>query len=785
MKFFTRIIVAFITLSLMPFQIFLKNDGDFNFNIEDVNTSSIITNASIYDTQVKSLFNSLSSGTINDLFIDNYYEGVYFSNLRENIGNNRYGSCSYVALGMLLSFYDSYWNDLFIPEEYDVEPTSVFTTYPSADFAFPSFYAESPGILFEPTDEVDSLSLDDYSLYISKNSNNYFQCQLLSLSQSYFGTAKFENEFTSFGMTFTDLSRFLGHYLYDYRNFNTSQVVISSCNDKTLVRSYAIEKIKKGIPVILRSESPSLGGHAFIAYDYDEANDEIYVHTGWRDEYSGKTLTHVSLSSTGFTMLSDAISLDILMPSSFSFNYHSTLGDNGTSRNFIFPQDIKILSGNYRDELPTFTWKSAYNEKWVEEYNPYFNFSILNSSSYQTFEVKRIKLNKITLSEAQWNNVLNNYTTSYYTYVELDSDIYPYWDDYYAKKSFEKPIEYNQLPQIKPNEYGFSDSYPSDETTKNSFVRHTASHNFNFETRRFRVGYIHDEYIVMSPIRDGFKEAFIEYRFDYAVTRIDVEIAHWRSSSYEQLTSSTGKASIQYYWENRWVDKFDLLSSASDIPTDRNSHAFFKIEFKNPVYRVRFHAQTFAANTNADNRGRICIGNMAFYPSEYNLPLSGGELDYNTSLWAGVPSKNNNCYAYALNNQTKPGTSDIWWKQQPGEYAGNMCKNYDKTNLVNAVLSDFAKYNSTFGTTLLFYEIGKHEKCPSGTYKVALVSFSGDYHWYRQDADGYWSHKPGTSPVRRSDTLGKIILDPELASRGNYTTFIGYFVVSPWGHMYE
>lgn len=60
----------------------------------------------------------------------------------------------------------------------------------------------------------------------------------------------------------------------------------------------------------------------------------------------------------------------------------------------------------------------------------------------------------------------------------------------------------------------------------------------------------------------------------------------------------------------------------------------------------------------------------------------------------------------------------------------------------------------------------------------------GDYHWYRQDADGYWSHKFSTSPVCRYDDSEKLILDPELANRGRYTRFIGYFAVSPWGNMY-
>ena len=44
---------------------------------------------------------------------------TFFYNLRTNFGYNQYGSCGYVALGMLLSYYDSYLNDELIPENYD------------------------------------------------------------------------------------------------------------------------------------------------------------------------------------------------------------------------------------------------------------------------------------------------------------------------------------------------------------------------------------------------------------------------------------------------------------------------------------------------------------------------------------------------------------------------------------------------------------------------------------------------------------------------------------------
>jgi hypothetical protein len=764
---FKSIIVALATLFSLP-----SFDNANNSNNKD--NSTFISNASILDSNVKDVFNSLNSGSYDDVYINDYYQGVYFSNLNENIANNSHGTCSYVTIGMLLSFYDSYWDDSFIPEEYDVVSTSDFKTNSSGDFSIQSFYVESPGILFEPSSEVDSLSNKNYLNYCLSNCDTYFQSKLISLSQSYYGETKFENESNPFGMTFSDITGFLGYYLYDYLKLNTSQVVIETCNDSKNVKSYVIDKIKNGVPVILRSKSSTLKGHAFIAYNYDEKSDEIYVHTGWRDEESNKTLTHVSLSSTGFNELIDAISLDVKMPSSISFNYYSTSGSKGTSRNYIIPQDIEIASGNYRDELPTYRWKSLYKEKWINEYDPYFDFSILNQYSNSLFEIKDIDSKTITLSEEQWDDVLSNNANSYYAYVRLDSNTYGYFDDYYSKKSFTKPIEYDSLPQIKPNEYGFDDAYPSDEDTKNTFVSHKTSNGFNFETRRYRTGYIHNEYIVMSPIRNGFNEAFIEYRFDYAVTRIDVELSYWRETSHEWLTNSNGEASIQYYWEDKWVEKLDMLSSSTSLPTNRNSHTFYKIDFDNPVYRVRFYSNSFINYINDDNRGRICIGNMAFYPSKYNLPLSGGELDYEPSKWNDTEVYKYNCYAYALNT-----------KQHGFMQAGGSEKhNYNNTTdyLSKSVLTEMVKLDSN-NYNFTFNQTSKNIKCSENEYKIALVIAPNlDYHWYRQNSDGTWSHKPGKTNVTKFDRKNEIIYDPEICDRTTgepkYSIFVGFFKVN-------
>ena len=76
------------------------------------------------------------------------------------------------------------------------------------------------------------------------------------------------------------------------------------------------------------------------------------------------------------------------------------------------------------------------------------------------------------------------------------------------------------------------------------------------------------------------------------------------------------------------------------------------------------------------------------------------------------------------------------------------------------------------------------EKCEGKNRKIAVVvDPDQDYHFYRQDSDGYWSHKPGATKVTRLDTSGRLIYDPFLAARDNkasnlnYEQFCGYMCV--------
>lgn len=79
-----------------------------------------------------------------------------------------------------------------------------------------------------------------------------------------------------------------------------------------------------------------------------------------------------------------------------------------------------------------------------------------------------------------------------------------------------------------------------------------------------------------------------------------------------------------------------------------------------------------------------------------------------------------------------------------------------------------------------------HLRCPYTTSKIALiVDPKRDYHFLREDPDGFWSHKPGSMDVSRIDSSGRPILRPDRAlfiyknhkEPLRYTKFCGYFCV--------
>ena len=127
------------------------------------------------------------------------------------------------------------------------------------------------------------------------------------------------------------------------------------------------------------------------------------------------------------------------------------------------------------------------------------------------------------------------------------------------------------------------------------------------------------------------------------------------------------------------------------------------------------------------------------------------------------------------NNRKKPKTKNkkrdcALLKPQPGAYSKTIKKG--KYNCKKVTLRMFSD-NPVMKPTL------KHELCPNDHYLIALACIpdGSDYHFYRQDASGLWSHKTGGNPARNVDENNNIIYDPETADRGRYKIFCGYFTL--------
>jgi len=128
--------------------------------------------------------------------------------------------------------------------------------------------------------------------------------------------------------------------------------------------------------------------------------------------------------------------------------------------------------------------------------------------------------------------------------------------------------------------------------------------------------------------------------------------------------------------------------------------------------------------------------------------------------WTGQKQPHNNCYNYATNYRTDTFA-------QPGRAAGAEYTSLTCASVGPAAIAD-----------CLIDAPAANNKCPKEGHLVALVIAPGwDFHWYRKGRNGYWSHKPGGTPVTNIDSSGNLIPDPRTANRGPYTVFCTFMVV--------
>jgi hypothetical protein len=143
-------------------------------------------------------------------------------------------------------------------------------------------------------------------------------------------------------------------------------------------------------------------------------------------------------------------------------------------------------------------------------------------------------------------------------------------------------------------------------------------------------------------------------------------------------------------------------------------------------------------------------------------PCGGADAPtYDAGYWNNDPTRlnANNCYAYVNNQPTNTFA-------QPGRGTGQQWKSLDCDDVRSASERDG------------LVTAGSFQASRAGWYGALVIWPGFDYHWYRQDASGCWSHKPGHTKVRDVDHAGQPIADPSQCDRGPYTTFCTFMATS-------
>lgn len=194
-----------------------------------------------------------------------------------------------------------------------------------------------------------------------------------------------------------------------------------------------------------------------------------------------------------------------------------------------------------------------------------------------------------------------------------------------------------------------------------------------------------------------------------------------------------------------------------------------------------------------------------------NQSLNGYEVDYKPIEWSHPYIEGtHNCYSYFLNDKQtsikkkcdkickkKHGSDcpkkikdcgDL--KPQPGDFdllkrEGNL-KNKKRVYKCREMEKKIKQDNPSIKESKFL------EKCPKKHYKGAMVvADDHTFHFYRQNKDGYWSHKPGTQKVVDRDATGKKIHIPHFANRDyshkpnkiKYNSFCNYYCIPKNNHI--
>lgn len=207
----------------------------------------------------------------------------YFSNLHTNFPTNNVGNCGYVAAAMLLSYYDTYWDPDFIPNQYNNQDLTELDSLGDKEF-------DSPGVkdVYENLNGSGSDAMRDYIYRMLARQDESFVGYLYQTAIEA-GVLNLEVD-PGTEANIGEFQTIINYYLSKIPTLDGRVELIvkrywqmdgsTEGQQRTNLILLAREKIEASQPLIFTGKTLKGGSHGCIAYDYGEQFDSMIVHLG-------------------------------------------------------------------------------------------------------------------------------------------------------------------------------------------------------------------------------------------------------------------------------------------------------------------------------------------------------------------------------------------------------------------------------------------------------------------------------------------------------------------------
>lgn len=300
----------------------------------------------------------------------------YFDNLTENFGMNYAGSCGYVAMAMMLSYYDAFYDSSIVPSAYDIASSGTESNLIDR--------ACSPGVLHDDFEATGYSSVygdsfpgaSNYLTYAYAISSYSLHAKLITIADTlgYYSLTNLAEPAIS---TAEHRSDVLSYYLENVVGLSSNEYSIAfgeyhGSYTPPLTENYLnviLSEISNGRPTVVGLRNKNGGGHAVIAYDYNPSTSTLYFHPGV--SHSGFT-THMSLDDLDYSFVRSymTLTLNLSNPSpgsnyivergsdSYDYAYSSSMVDwSSTHTHSYYTNFISVSSSSHRAYCSCGDWK--------------------------------------------------------------------------------------------------------------------------------------------------------------------------------------------------------------------------------------------------------------------------------------------------------------------------------------------------------------------------------------------------------------------------------------------